>query len=58
MVCIRSQSAAIQLGGFAVGDGNLLGDLYVEALQGWDVRGRIREQADFVDAEVGEDLAA
>lgn len=58
MVCLRSVSAAIQLSSFALRDGDLLGDFYVEALQGGNVRRRVREQAYFVDAEVGEDLAA
>lgn len=58
MVCLRSQSAAIQFRGFVLGDGELLGDLDVEALQGGDVGWGVREQAYFMDAEVGEDLAA
>jgi len=44
--------------GWFVEDGNLFDNFDVEALEGWDVRGRIGEEPDFVDAEVGEDLAA
>ena len=39
-------------------DGDALHDLDAEALQGWDVFRVVGEQADFADAEVGDDLAA
>ena len=35
----------------------MLDDLDAEALQCWDVRRLVGEQADFADAEVGEDLS-
>jgi hypothetical protein len=37
---------------------HLLDDFEAEAFEGGDVHGRVREQADALDAEVGEDLAA
>ena len=40
------------------GDGDLLDDFEAEAFEGGDVHGRVREQADALDAEIGEDLAA
>jgi len=57
VVCLRWLSAAIQVGCFVFGDWDLFGNLDVEALQGWDVRWRVREQADFVDTQVSQDLA-
>ena len=40
------------------GDGDLLDDFYAETLQRRDVGAVVGEQPDFVDAEVGENLAA
>ena len=40
------------------GDGDLLDDFEAEAFEGGDVHGRVGEQTDALDAEVGEDLAA
>ena len=44
--------------GWLVEDGDLFNDFYVETLERRDVRGSVREQSDFADAEVGEDLTA
>jgi hypothetical protein len=40
------------------GNGHLLDDFDVESLERRHVGGGVREQADFVDAQIGEDLAA
>jgi len=40
------------------GDGDLLDDFQAEAFEGGDVHGGVREQADALDSQVGEDLAA
>ena len=43
---------------FLDGDGDLLDDFEAEAFEGGDVHGGVGEQADALDAEVGEDLSA
>ena len=45
-------------GAFFDGDGDLLDDFEAEAFEGGDVHGGVGEQADALDAEIGEDLAA
>ena len=48
-------------GGFATfldGDGYLLDNFEAEAFEGGDVHGGVGEQADALDSQVGQDLAA
>ena len=51
-------SSSADAGALFDGDGDLLDDFEAEAFEGGDVHGGVGEQADALDAEVGEDLAA
>jgi hypothetical protein len=53
----KPAGSTLSVGGLAF-DWHLLDDFHVEALEGGDVGGGVGEKADFVDAEVGENLAA
>jgi len=51
-------SILLNPGALFYGDGHLLYDFEAEAFQRWDVHGGVRQQADPLNAKVGEDLAA
>ena len=55
---IECLGALSDAGAFLDGDGYLLDDFEAEALESGDVHWRVGEQADALDAEVGEDLPA
>ncbi len=57
-VRFRDPSALANARALFDGDGDLLDDFEAEAFEGGDVHGGIGEQADALDAEIGEDLAA
>jgi len=52
------ETAALFAGGAFGRYRNLVGDLDVEALEGGDAAGMIRQQADAAQVEVGQDLGA
>ena len=55
---IERREASAHAGALFDGDRDLLDDFEAEALEGGDVHGRVGEQADALDAQVGQDLAA
>ena len=55
---IHDASALANAGALLDGDRHLLDDFEAEAFEGGDVHGRVGEQADALDSQIGEDLAA